>query len=203
MIKNILLAVALLLVTSQAQAEPCPEIEIPQGAWSGTPLQKAILADDVEKVRRLISASTVNVPDSYGDPPLVLALTLSELLEPAGIVSAGKRRALRLAQAKAREAISSALISGGADVNARGAHGATPLARLISGGFTPEAEVRLARRLLKAGAKVDARDDFGSTALLIATQRQRSDLVRLILSAGADPNITNCRGEAAVSLLHR
>jgi hypothetical protein len=202
MIKQVLLAIAL-LVPSQAHAQACPEIEITQGAWSGTPLHKAILADDVERARRLISASTVNVPDSHGDPPLVLALTLTELLEPAGIVSAGKRRALRLVQAKAREAIASAVISGGADVNAPGAHGATPLTRLVSGGFAPEAEVRLAQQLLKAGAKIDAQDGFGSTALLIAAQRGRKDLVKLFLSAGADPNITNCRREAAASLLHR
>jgi ankyrin repeat protein len=202
MIKNILLAITL-LVPSQVHAQPCSKIEIRQDAWSGMPLHKAILANDVEGAQRLISASTVNVPDSYGDPPLVLALTLSELLEPAGIVSASKSHTLLLAQAKAREAIVSALISGGADVNAPGAHGITPLSRLVSGGYAPDAEVRLAQQLLKAGANVDARDDFGSTALLIAAQRRRSDVVRLFLSAGADPNFTNCRGESAALLLHR
>jgi uncharacterized protein len=203
MIKNIVLAIAL-LVPSQVHAQQCPEIETRQhAAWIGTTLHKAILADDVERARRLISASTVNVPDSFGDPPLILALTLSEVLEPAGIVSAGKRRALILAQAKAREAIASDLISGGADVNARGAYSVTPLLALVRGGYRPDAEVRLARQLLKAGANVDAPDRFGSTALLIATQSGRSDLVRLLLSAGADPNITNCRGESAAPLLHR
>jgi ankyrin repeat protein len=201
MIKNVLLAIALAL-PSQVHAQSCPEIETKQpAAWSGTPLHEAIIADDVDRSRRLISAATVNVPDAYGNPPLVLALELPEMGEPAGIVSDGKRRALILTQAKARETIASALISGGADVNAPGAYGITPLMNLVGVGFTPDAEFRLARQLLKAGANVDARDDFGSTALLIAAQRARSKLVGLLLSAGADPNITNCRGEAAASLL--
>jgi ankyrin repeat protein len=203
MIKNILLAIGL-LVSSQVHAQPCPEIEIrPRDSWSGTPLHAAILDDDVERARRLISASTVNVRDSSGNPPLVLALRISELLEPAGIVSASKRRALILAQAKAREAIASALISGGADVNALGDYDITPLLTLVRSGYAPDAEVRLALQLLKAGANVDARDRFGSTALLTATQRLRSDLVRLFLSAGADPNIANCRGESAALFFHR
>jgi len=202
MIKNILLTIAL-LIPSHIHAQTCPEIEIRQEAWSGTPLHEAIRANDVERARRLISASTVNVGDTFGDPPLVYALTPSEVLEPAGVVNETKRHALILAEAKAREAIVSALISGGADVNAAGARGITPLVRLASGGHTPEAELRLAQQLLKAGANVDAPDSFGSTPLLIAAQRRRGDLVRLFLSAGANPNVTNCRGEAAALLLHR
>jgi ankyrin repeat protein len=143
------------------------------------------------------------VPDSYGNPPLVFALELPESLEPAGIVSASKRHALILAQGKAREVIASALISGGADVNALGSHGITPLIRLAGEGYPPDAEFRLAQQLLKAGANVDARNVFGSTALLIATLRHRSVLAKLLLSAGADPNITDCRGEAAALHLPR
>jgi ankyrin repeat protein len=199
-IKNVLLAMGL-LVLSQLHAQSCPQVEIEQHARSGTPLHEAIYANDVGRVRRLISPSTVNVRDSFGNPPLVYALTPSEMFEPAGIVSTSKRRALILAEGKAREAIASALISGGADVNAAGASGATPLIKLASGGQVPEAEVRLAEQLLKAGANVDARDVFGSTPLLIAAQRHRSALVKLLLSAGADAKITNCRGQAAASLL--
>jgi ankyrin repeat protein len=48
-----------------------------------------------------------------------------------------------------------------------------------------------------------ARDVSGSTPLLIAAERERKDLVKLFLSAGADPSIPNCRGEAAALLLRR
>lgn len=205
MIRKVLIVVSLIAVSflffSQLHAQPCPEIEIKQGAWSGTPLHEAIYSNNVERAERLINPSTINAPDSSGNPPLVYALTPSEELQPIGIVSASKRRALILAENKAREAIASALISRGADVNATGAYGVTPLTKLASGGQTPKAEVRLAAQLLKAGAKIEAQDNFGSTPLLMAAQRHRTELIRLLISAGANPNIKNCYGEAAASHL--
>lgn len=80
-------------------------------------------------------------------------------------------------------------------MNALSTYGDTPLVRLVSEGYTPDAEVRLAQQLLKVEANVDARDRFGSTAMLVATERQRSDLV--------DPNIANCLGKSAALFRHR
>jgi ankyrin repeat protein len=190
-----------LLTCSQALAQSCPDIQIKQAPWTGTPLHEAIHANDVDRARRLIGTSTIDVRDSFGNTPLVYALTPAEALEPAGIVSAARTRALVAAENKARQAIASALIAKGADVNMTGARGVTPLMKLAAAGYAPGAEIRLARQLLNAGANLNARDDFGSTALLVAARHRKSELVELLLSKGADPTAANCRGETAASFL--
>ena len=44
------------------------------------------------------------------------------------------------------------------------------------------------RRLIAAGAAIDARDQRGSTALLVATRANRVDAARVLIEAGADVN---------------
>ena len=51
--------------------------------------------------------------------------------------------------------------------------------------------------LLAAGAPVDARNDFGETALLIATARGCAGPARLLLLAGADPDLADRKGTTA------
>lgn len=66
-------------------------------------------------------------------------------------------------------------------------------------GFTPlhaaaqQAQVAAAAALLEAGAPVDPRDKFGNTPLWRALFGNGSnpELVRLLVSAGADPDIKN------------
>jgi ankyrin repeat protein len=200
MIRNIILIVSL-LIASEVLAQTCPEIHLSQGVWMGTPLHDAIHANDIDGAQRLMSASTINARDSFGNTPLVYALTPSQALEPAGIVSEKRARALILAENKARFAIVSALLSKGAAVNEPGALGVTPLMKLANGGYAPDVERRLAERFLKAGANVNAQDDFGLTALIVAAQRGKTSLVTLLLASGADPTIANCRGETAGSFL--
>jgi ankyrin repeat protein len=50
------------------------------------------------------------------------------------------------------------------------------------------------RLLLQAGAKVDARDNDGSTALLLAARAGRQRCAQLLLQAGADANAANRLG---------
>jgi ankyrin repeat protein len=49
----------------------------------------------------------------------------------------------------------------------------------------------VAERLLERGAQVDARDEYGFTALNMAISVRRADLVQLLLDNHADPNATN------------
>ena len=68
----------------------------------------------------------------------------------------------------------------GADINAKDRMmGATPLMGAALGGHSEIAEF-----LLKRGADVNARAEDGSTALILATSRDKLDLVRLLLNAG-------------------
>ena len=46
----------------------------------------------------------------------------------------------------------------------------------------------MVRKLLADGARIDARDQRGRTALLAATQRNRVEVARFLIQEGADVN---------------
>lgn len=52
------------------------------------------------------------------------------------------------------------------------------------------------RRLIAAGADVDAKSEFGGTALMAAAERAHVEVVRLLLEAGADPSRADYLGNA-------
>jgi ankyrin repeat protein len=186
-----------LLALASGWAQTCPDLPIGQDSWRGTPLHQAIRANDVKVARRLLNPLTINEKDSFGDTPLVAALTPTEILEPIGIVSPQRRRELIRAENQARQRIVMALLAKGASVNERGALGVTPLIKLAASHYDADADRMLAERIIAMGADVNARDAFGSTALIVATQRSKSSLAALLLSKGADPALANCRGETA------
>jgi ankyrin repeat protein len=171
-----------------AIAQPCPEANTQAGAWKGTPLHEAIRRNDLGAARRLISPTTVNERDSFGNTPLVTALTPTASLEPAGALNADRARALIQAENKTRQAIVSSLLDEGAAVNDRGASGITPLMQLAGWGYSPSVDRRLMEQFVRLGADVNARNDVGATALMLAASRGKIDLVKLLLSKGANPD---------------
>jgi ankyrin repeat protein len=85
------------------------------------------------------------------------------------------------------------LIDKGADVNARAAGGATAL-------MWAAADLAKIRLLLDRGADVNAVSESGRTALLLAAMSDRSaEIVRLLLSRRANPNIVD---EGKTSTFH-
>jgi hypothetical protein len=59
-------------------------------------------------------------------------------------------------------------------------------------------DVELANLALKAGAKVNARDEGGATALMLAAHGQHDRLVKVLLDQGADPTIHDADGHTAL-----
>jgi len=55
-------------------------------------------------------------------------------------------------------------------------------------------------RLLKQGARPDQRNNFGYSALMIASQEGRADIVKALLSAGADRTLRNKKRETAADI---
>ena len=53
----------------------------------------------------------------------------------------------------------------------------------------------MAGLLLRAGARIDAANDFGVTPLLLASGNGRPAMIALLLEAGADPNLAAASGE--------
>jgi len=147
-----------------------------------------------------MTATTINEPDSFGNTPLVAALTPSASLEPAGVVSSPKAHAQIQAEKTARQAIVAALIAKGASVSAPGSDGTRPLLQVAAWGYSPSLDLRLTEQFVRLGADVNARDVFGTTALMLAARRGKDALVKVLLAKGADPTLTNCHGDSAASL---
>ena len=82
-----------------------------------------------------------------------------------------------------------ALLSEGADVNARDNNGLTPLMVVAFLG-----RVDIVRLLLQKGADVNARDLQGEGALIKASAAGREKIVRLLLEKGADVNAKELLG---------
>ena len=54
------------------------------------------------------------------------------------------------------------------------------------------------RALIDAGADINAKDEAGSTALMVASEYGRTEIVKLLIAAGADVNIKNELGWTAL-----
>jgi ankyrin repeat protein len=196
-----LLIGAISIGAAAAIAQTCPGAKPPPpDGWKGSPLHQAIRRNDTVAANRLIDAGSVNERDNYGNTPLVAALTPDELLEPAGAVSAHQSMRNIRTENQRRRAIVTALIAHGAAVGEPGADGNTPLMQVAAWGYSPAADRQIAETLLRLGADVNARNDFGATALMLAAHRGKLGLVTALLAQGADRSIKNCRGESALTL---
>lgn len=103
-----------------------------------------------------------------------------------------------LSQREAQTA--SASIEAGADVNATDSKGDTPLLLLVKAKWKDHElqQVKLARKLCRAGAEANARNDQGSGALHFAAHRGQTALVEELLGLRADASIANNEGSTAL-----
>ena len=81
------------------------------------------------------------------------------------------------------------LILQGADVNASGQFGNTPLTVAAQMG-----ETNTVKLLIDNGADINAKNGFGETALWLAAANSHADTLKLLIAAGADVNIKNDLG---------
>lgn len=78
------------------------------------------------------------------------------------------------------------LLSEGADPGLAARNGDTPLIAAARSGYTAAAA-----QLIELAVKVDADNRMGETALIVAVQQRQSQIVKLLLAAGADPDRTD------------
>ena len=84
------------------------------------------------------------------------------------------------------------------DVNERGPDGSTPLQWAV---FDQDAEK--VRALIRAGADVNAVNNYGANAMQLAAEVAHEDILKMLLNAGADVDSPNPEGQTALMLVAR
>jgi ankyrin repeat protein len=144
-----------------------------QGGW--TPLTAALSARHSGIAMKLLRA---------GADPRVAAGPKIKSLTP-----------LHIAAENAMEDMAEALLRAGADPHAESTSGTTPFYRAARGG-----SMRILQTLYDAGCEVNARTWDNWTALFEPVLDDRIDVVRQLLSWGADCNIVSAQGMTPYSL---
>ena len=108
-------------------------------------------------------------------------------------VPAAEHRSLLDAAENGDGAGALAALRAGADVNARGADGATALIWAAYNG-----DLELVTKLIAAGADVEARNDFGAFALSEAAMTGSAAIIKTLLAGGAKVDGANAEGETAL-----
>ncbi|MCW8087656.1 ankyrin repeat domain-containing protein [Sabulicella glaciei] len=155
-------------------------------------------------VRQLIQDGVnVNIGSSDGEPLLISVLhrgdaDILQLLLDAGADMNMRDKegnpALLSAIHRAQYRLASTLVQSGASVNVKGPYWA-PIHIAAERG-----QLELCRILLAAGAAVDQLGHDGHTALMRACQQKHLDVVELLLSQGADPNLRQKEEKSSLAL---
>jgi hypothetical protein len=87
------------------------------------------------------------------------------------------------------------VLAAGADVNAKGPQGKTPLMIASEAG-----NVEILKLLLTRNPALNAKDEKGFTALMLAAKSGHLEIVRLLVAAGADQNLKTNAGFTAMEV---
>lgn len=192
-------------------------------------LQQAIQENNITVIKEFIAdGKDLNIQDDENWTALMLASQEGRTKIVKQMIKAGAdvnvknkdgETALMLASQNGHKHAVKQLIKAGADVNAKDNDGFTPLMKasiekMIKTGSVlignvyesvfryPSAKdlANIAEQLIKAGADVNTRNDYGTTALMLATINGQTDTVKKLIKAGADVNAKNDDGLTALQL---
>ena len=156
----------------------------------------------VEMVKALIEKGVnIKAKDHEGNTALIHAARQGKVDMVKDLVRAGRRRIINVAGANKRSALQEAaaaghvgvvkaLLTAGADKDAKDAQGRTALMLAVEQGH-----VGVVKALLTARADKDARDENEKTPLISAAEQGHVEIVEALLKAGADKNAADKNGK--------
>lgn len=178
------------------EKEPEPEVET---------LVEALMKGYRDQARAFLDQGVdVNVPNTFGDTPLIWAVTyndpdlLRELLEKGADVhhkGSRNRTALHWAARSKDTTLMILLLDAGAKVQAIDDRFQTPLMKAAAVNNFPGV-----RELLGAGAKANRKDVNGETAMHIAVRENASAVIDMLVATGASVEILSKEGYSPMSL---
>src|SRR5262249_17518443 len=107
--------------------------------------------------------------------------------------------AIMYAAANNQASLIGPLIAKGADINARNDQGEKTLV-WATGDVDRISKPEVVGALLKNGAHINAVDNNAWSALMFAAAQGEADVVRILMSRGADPNLRSKEGETALMI---
>jgi hypothetical protein len=166
-------------------------------------LAKAVYADDLEAATDLIArGADPNGREEDRTTPLFIAvengnLDMVRLLVDAGAKVNARNKAKRtpimgIDDDTSKELLD-LLLAHGAKVDVTDANGNTPLIAALEGKARPE----IISALLTARSRIDAQNNDGRTALMIAASSNNVEAVKLLLGAGANVHLKDNDGDTA------
>ena len=155
--------------------------------------------------------SDINATNDDGDTPLMVAAAgnndgatklLLDHKADVRVVNKKNQTALHIASAALHAKIVAAILaSGSQDVNQKDADGRTPLLLAANNeSFVPD---EVMESLLSKGARIDAVDGQGNTALILSAKQGNMAGVEYLLKKGAAVDQKNASGETALMLAKR
>jgi ankyrin repeat protein len=161
-------------------------------------VKAAIRAGQIDALKRLVEDhSVVTLRDNRGASPLMIASLYGDVEAVKLLLDAGADAnaaaddgATALMWGARNSQIVQLLIDSGASVSARSKLGRTPLA--IAAAHAGNAQA--ASALLAAGADVNAQDNARVTPLTAAASTGDTELLQLLLDAGADVHLGDAKG---------
>lgn len=167
-------------------------------------LHAAIPGGDVAAVKAALAAGAdINAPDGDGWPALLSAVEFNKIAVVDALLAAGaavdardtkQGTSLHLAVFWGWPDIVKTLLAHHADPNARDENGDTPLFRL-----NDDAET-IGGMLVSAGAKIDATNNEGRTALHVDSMGGGLDAIKFLLSHNADVSLKDLMGRTPADL---
>ena len=177
-----------------------------ESVYNATPLHVAVIHEHLDIVHVLLSyEANVNIK-TYPVPPLIIAITQNNIKIARALIEAGANiderdginycTALIYASLAVKPVLVETLMQSGADVNATSKSGMNPvhaltLIKIEASNITEVDRNEILLLLIHGKADINAQAKNGNTPLHYAVRTGLTNVIKMLLRAGADPDKLN------------